>query len=141
MVIPFVVPVILGGWKPPPQMPLSCQKRQMPLTVKVSCFHWCRSHIESVSKIFQVVQMQKIWRSIVTTCQERKSKIKILPRCAEKECRTVDKIFFNSSVILIFTEGVNVSFIDLLWKGRVKRKIVLSVWFYEKRSKHSIDSW
>ena len=34
MVIPFVVPEILGGVEPPPQMPLSCQKRQMPLTVK-----------------------------------------------------------------------------------------------------------
>ena len=35
MVIPFVVPEILGGGgTTPPQMPLSCQKRQMPLTVK-----------------------------------------------------------------------------------------------------------
>ena len=34
MAIPFVVPEILGGVEPPPQMPLSCQKRQMPLTVK-----------------------------------------------------------------------------------------------------------
>ena len=34
MVIPFVVPEILGGVEAPPQMPLSCQKRQMPLTVK-----------------------------------------------------------------------------------------------------------
>ena len=36
MVIPFVVPEILGGGvePPPPHMPLSCQKRQMPLTVK-----------------------------------------------------------------------------------------------------------
>ena len=34
MVIPFVVPEILGGGgTTPPQMPLSCQKRQMPLTV------------------------------------------------------------------------------------------------------------
>ena len=33
MVIPFVVPEILGGVEPSPQMPLSCQKRQMPLTV------------------------------------------------------------------------------------------------------------
>ena len=33
MVIPFVVPEILGGVEAPPQMPLSCQKRQMPLTV------------------------------------------------------------------------------------------------------------
>ena len=31
----FVVPEILGGAEPPPQMPLSCQKRQMPLTVKI----------------------------------------------------------------------------------------------------------
>ena len=35
MVIPFVVPEILGGVEPSPQMPLSCQKRQMPLTVKL----------------------------------------------------------------------------------------------------------
>ena len=37
MVIPFVVPEILGGVEPHPphpQMPLSCQERQMPLTVK-----------------------------------------------------------------------------------------------------------
>ena len=102
-------------------------------SLKVSFFPWCRSHIESVSKIFQVLQMQKIWRSIITTCQERKSKIKILPKCAEKECRTVDKNFyFNSSVILFSTEGVNVSFLALLWKGKVKRKIVLSVWVYKK---------
>ena len=40
MVIPFVVPEILGGVEPPPQMPLSCQKRQMPLTVK---FNWKKS--------------------------------------------------------------------------------------------------
>ena len=33
MVIPFVVTEILGGWNHP-QMALSCQKRQMPLTVK-----------------------------------------------------------------------------------------------------------
>ena len=38
MVIPFVVPEILGGVEPPPQMPLSCQKRQMPLTVKTKIF-------------------------------------------------------------------------------------------------------
>ena len=36
MVIPFVVPEILGGVEQPPQMPLSCQKRQMPLTVNQS---------------------------------------------------------------------------------------------------------
>ena len=30
----FVVPEISGGGVEPPQMPLSCQKRQMPLTVK-----------------------------------------------------------------------------------------------------------
>ena len=44
MVIPFVVPEISGGWNHPhpPQMPLSCQKRQMPLTVKkaYSMFKW-----------------------------------------------------------------------------------------------------
>ena len=35
MVIPLVVPEILGGDGTTPQMPLSYQKRQMPLTVKV----------------------------------------------------------------------------------------------------------
>ena len=61
MVIPFVVPEILGGVEPPPpQMPLSCQKRQMPLTVKIvpqteellefyqSLFTWDRSGIHFV---------------------------------------------------------------------------------------------
>ena len=39
MVTPFVVPEVLGGMEPPPpQMPLSCQKRQMPLTVN-GIFH------------------------------------------------------------------------------------------------------
>ena len=35
MVIPFVVPEILGRGGTTPQMPLSCQKRQMPLTVNL----------------------------------------------------------------------------------------------------------
>ena len=53
-------------------------------------------------------------------------------RISSSEWELLFQLFFHV-VILIFTNGVNVSFIALLLKETMKRKIVLCVWIYRKK--------